>query len=74
MAYGLWMGKSWSYKFALMVVIVDGVKYVPYLVPVILFSQGQLEDLVMRLIVSTFFACVYWFYLRQPHVKKYLGL
>jgi len=75
--YGLWTGKSWSYRLALAV---------PLLAVVLLASQVGLYEsapveldllkaaLWVSLVTGIAFAVVYWNYLRQGHVKKYLGV
>jgi len=75
--YGLWTGKSWSYKLALAIPVL-GVVISISLVGLYMSAPIELgirESINWVLVGSSiFWAIIYWSYLRRPHVKEYLGV
>lgn len=75
--YGLWTRKSWSYKLAL-AVPVFGV--VTWILMIGLYMSAPIELGIWEsinlvpVVSSTFWMIIYWSYLRQSHVKEYLGI
>ncbi len=75
--FGLWIGKSWSYKLALSVPLLIVFSHVS--ITVLYLSAppeyGIQESLNwVPLIFSILFAVIYWSYLRKPHVRRFLGI
>jgi hypothetical protein len=75
--YGLWTGKSWSYKPALVVPILNAFTWIfvaaIYLSAPIEFGFREAIN-YFGVGGSIFWVIVYWSYLRQLHVKEYLGV
>lgn len=75
--YGLWTGKSWSYKLALAIPILIVFTWIS---AVGLYASAPAEYGLLTsvewggLLASVFYASVYWVYLRKRHVKEYLGI
>lgn len=74
---GLWTGKSWSYKLALAIPVLAAVSWI---LMAGLYMSAPIELEIRESInwvavgASIFWAIIYWSYLRQPHVKEYLGV
>lgn len=75
--YGLWTGKSWSYKLALAIPLLAVVLWISQ---VGLYASAPVEYGLSTalpwggLVGSLIFTGIYWGYLRQSHVKEYLGI
>lgn len=70
--YGLWMGKSWSYKLALTLIILSIVVRIAFIV-LTLSDSAKLEVQVRNTIFDVIVAFFLFSYLRLPRVKNYLG-
>jgi len=73
--FGLWTGKSWSYRLALAIPLLAAVSWISmtgvYMsAPIELGIRESINWFPVGMSVLWIF--VYWSYLRQPHVKKYL--
>lgn len=75
--YGLWTGKSWSYKLALAILVLVAVSWIS---AAVLYMSAPIELEIRESInwvpigSSIFWMVIYWSYLRKPHVKEYLGV
>lgn len=74
---GLWTGKSWSYKLALAIPVLAVVSWISMAA---LYMSAPIELEIREsinwfaVLFSIFWMIIYWSYLRQPHVKEYLGV
>jgi len=75
--YGLWTGKSWSYKLALAIPILIAISWISiaglYMSAPVQYGLGGYINWIATG-ASIFWAIIYWNYLRKPHVKEYLGV
>ena len=76
---GLWTGKSYSYKLALIVPIVLVIVNVSSVglyasAPAELALDFNIGTYAIGLIMGMFWVIVYWQYLGKPHVKAFLGV
>ena len=73
--YGLWTGKSWSYKLALAIPVLGAVSWILlaalYMSAPAELGLGAYINWV-AVTTSIVWVGVYWWYLRRPHVKEYL--
>ena len=80
--YGLWAGKSWSYKPALAIPILNAAigfadAALIYSAPASLelaSSPVVLGTLIGTVVGGILWVIIYWSYLRRPHVKAYLKI
>ena len=72
--YGLWTGRSWSYKLAMPVPVLNVIGWM--LDVGLLMSApvefGLRESISWSSASSILWVIIYWGYLRRPHVKRYL--
>jgi len=75
--YGLWTGKPWSYRLALAVPILA---FVSVILEALLYlsapiQYGLIDDINWAVVGGSIIGMgIYLSYLRQPHVKEYLGV
>jgi hypothetical protein len=77
--FGLWTGKKYSYRLALLVPIILVIGYV---CSIALYASAPTElgllsgagMLVIGLVMGVFWLGVYWQYIDKPHVKAFLGV
>ena len=77
--FGLWTGKKYSYRFALLVPIILVIGYVCSIAiyasaPAELELLSNVGMLVGGLIMGVIWLGVYWQYIDRPHVKGFLGV
>ena len=75
--YGLWSGRSWSYRLALTIPILGMIGWVSLAGLYMSAPPGfGIRESAPWILVgfSVFWTIVYWVYLRRPHVKEYLGV
>jgi hypothetical protein len=75
--YGLIMGRSWSYDFALLVPIIVTVlnfwqTVLYYSAPLEIGLRETAEGAIPIIVFNIFWLVVIWSYLTRPHVKHYL--
>jgi len=74
--YGLWTGKAWSYRLALAIPILTAIASASHAA---LYVSAPIELSLRRSVnwsvVSSnmVWLVIYWGYLREPHVREYLG-
>jgi hypothetical protein len=77
--FGLWTGKRYSYRLALLVPLILVIGYV---CSIALYASAPSElallsnagTLVIGLVMGVFWLGVYWQYIDKPHVKAFLGV
>ncbi len=75
--FGLWTGRTWSYRLALtltiLFVLTSGSSTGLYLLAPAELNLVELVDIV-SVVSAVFFVFIYWSYLRKPLVKEFLGI
>ena len=77
--FGLWTGKRYSYRFALLIPIILIIGYVCSIAlyasaPAELELLSSMGIFVSGLVMGVFWLGVYWQYIDKPHVKAFLGV
>lgn len=73
--YGLWTGKSWSYRLGLLIPLIIAILTWAELILVVTappILELSVYSYILPSVMSIIWVVIYWAYLRQPHVKKYL--